>query len=444
MKKKNIFLFFLILSPIILCAQSKINVSQISNQYIEYTISVVGNVINPGTYLLQPTQRVSDAIKIANSIASDSLTIEQQEILNNSSTRNIIVKRNSKSIHVDLERFLRCGDEKHNPYVNDGDVIFVPAIEKRVNIYGAINRDGEYELVKGDKLLDIILIAMGLSDDAYLQEAEIIRFKNNKSEIETIKINLHNLVENHDSSDNVVLKNDDRIYIRSIPYFHRKESIMIHGEVEFPGIYAIEEGITTLYDILVQGGGPTKDSDLQNAFLQRRARDHITDPEFERLKKMLIEDMTSLEYEYFKTKSRELNGKFSTDFEKLWFEKNMNYNFKLKTGDYIYIPDKTVTVKVSGQVKNPGLTTFVEGKNYLYYINRAGGFAWRARKGKVRLIKANTGEWLKPDEDTPVEVGDMIFIPEKPEIEFWDLFKDIIRVTAEIATVVIVIQNVTR
>ena len=102
-----------------------------------------------------------------------------------------------------------------------------------------------------------------------------------------------------------LLKNEDRIYVRSIPEYHRKEGVSVNGEVEFPGGYAIEDGRTTLYDILVACGGPTQKADLQNAYLQRKRSQDIVDPEFNRLKNMLIEDMTPLEYEYYKTKSRE-------------------------------------------------------------------------------------------------------------------------------------------
>ena len=443
--KKQIFIIILIIFlPFILVAQSKMNIAQSSYQTIQYNVSVVGNVVNPGTYTLSPIKRISDAIQIANSSPTDSVTVEIIELLNNSSTRNITLKRKNISIHVDLERFLRYGDDKHNPYIQDGDIIIVPAIERKVTISGSVNRGGEFELVESDRILDIIMLSMGLSDDSYLSEVEVVRFKNNSSDTEVILVDFNEILKDIENKNNILLKNDDRIYVRAIPEFHRKEGVVVSGEVEFPGGYAIEDRQTTLLDVLVESGGPTQKADLQNAYLQRRSSEDVVDPEFERLKLMLVEDMTPLEYEYFKTKSREMRGKFATDFQKLWLENDPEFNFLLKNGDYIYIPDKTVTVTVSGQVKNPGLVTYVEGKNYLYYVDKAGGFAWRARKGKIRLIKANTGEWLKPNENTPIEVGDMVFIPEKPEIDYWDLTKDIMSIAAQIATVIIVIQNVAK
>jgi len=442
--KKQIFIIILIIFlPFILVAQSKMNIAQSSYQTIQYNVSVVGNVRYPGTYILQADQRVFDAIKRANTFIDENgnLHFSPPE---NSSTRNITLKNKNGETLIDIERFLHYGDEKHNPYIQDGDIIIVPAIREMVTISGSVNLGGEFELVKNDRIFDIIMLSMGFSDKAYLDPVEVVRFVNNSSNTEMIFVDFNDILNDPDSEQNILLKNDDRIYVRAIPEFHRKEGVLVNGEVEFPGGYAIEDGRTTLYDILVASGGPTQKADLQNAFLQRKSSEDVVDPEFERLKIMLVEDMTPLEYEYFKTKSREMRGKFATDFQKLWLENDPEFNFLLKTGDFIFIPDKTVTVTISGQVKNPGLVTYLEGKNYLYYVDKAGGFAWRARKGKIRLIKANTGEWMKPNKNTPIEVGDMVFIPEKPEIDYWDLTKDIMSIAAQIATVIIVIQNVAK
>ncbi len=403
---------------------------------IVYNVSVVGVVENPGVYPVVPTERVSGLLKIANTL----LDTIPSDIVEIASQRNIILRRDDKEVALDLQRFYTFGNEKDNPYLFDGDVIFVPSIENKVTIYGAVNRSGIYELVNGDRIIDIIELAMGFRTDAYLNKAEIVRFVDEHDSTKIIEVNLEKIIADPECTDNLFLENDDRIFIKSIPEFHIKRGITISGEVEFPGGYSIDEGKTTLLEILQKCAGPTDKADLKNAFLQRRSKEDIVDLEFERLKKMLVEDMTDIEYEYFKTKSRELKGKYAINFEKLWRENDTS--IFLKHGDFIYIPNKTITVSVLGQVKNPGLITFVPNQNYIYYIEKADGFAWRARKGKIRVIKSSTGEWLKPNKKTIIEVGDMIFIPEKKDYDYWKITKDVMRIAAEIATVVIVIQNV--
>ena len=299
--KKQIFITILIIFlPFILTAQSKMDLTQSNYQIIQYSISVVGNVRYPGTYMLQADQRVFDAIKRANTYIDENGNPDFSPP-ENSSTRNITLKNKNGISIIDIERFLRLGDEKHNPYIQDGDIIIVPSIEENVVITGAVNNPDELELVKNDHIFDIVMLSMGFTDNAYLDSVEVVRFVNNSSNTEMIFVDFNEILNNPDSEQNLLLKNDDRIYVRSIPEFHRKEGVSINGEVEFPGGYAIEDGRTTLYDILVECGGPTEKADLQNAYLKRKSREDIVDTEFERLKIMLVDDMTPLEYEYFIT-----------------------------------------------------------------------------------------------------------------------------------------------
>ena len=437
MYKKWFFLVLLILTTLCFLAALELNPSNLSTTF--YSISVVGSVKSPGIYHMPPASRISEVIKIANAMP-DSLLPEK---LVDYSNRNITLRRNGIDTRIDLKRFFVLGDEKNNPYLLDGDFIIVPAIQKCIFVKGAVNKPGSYELIDGDKVSDIIDLAMGLQEAAYLENAEVIRYTNNGKKTDSFSINLQNIINNTDCEDNISLQNDDRLIIRFIPEFHEEKFITIRGEVQFPGYYSIEETETTLLKILEKCGGPTSNADLQNAFLQRRSREDVLDAEFERLKKMLVEDMTVLEYEYFKTKSRELRGKFAIDFENLWNSKDKSSDIVLKNHDFIFLPDKSITITVSGQVKYPGLIKYVPGKNYLYYIEQAGGFSWNARKGKIRLIKADTGEWLKPKKDTIVEVKDMLFVPEKPDIDYWALTKDVMKMAAEMATLIIVIQSVT-
>ena len=308
---------------------------------------------------------------------------------------------------------------------------------------GAVNKEGIIELAKNDRISDIIELAMCLREDALLDKAEIIRYKENNVDFETIYIDLNKIISNPNIDDNIPLVNGDRIYIRSIPEFQENNSVIISGEVKFPGIYAIEKDRTTLLKILEKAGNPTLKADLHNAFLQRMDMEEIPDPEFKRLKLMTVSEMTYLEYEYFKVKIRELKGKFSIDIENLINNKNIEDDIILKNGDFIYFPDNEKTVLVSGHVKNPGLISYTPGMNYLFYIEQSGGLSWNARKGRIRLIKAQSGEWLKPDKKTIIEEGDMIFVPEKTTLNYWTITKETIVVLSQLATIFIVIQSAT-
>jgi len=115
----------------------------------------------------------------------------------------------------------------------------------------------------------------------------------------------------------------------------------------------------------------------------------------------------------FKAKSREIQGRVSIDFVRLFKGKEQKSDLLLADGDMVFVPKRSLMVRVLGKVVNPGFLAYEPGKDYLYYINQVGGFSWGADKGKIKLIKVVTGEWVKPDKN--LQPGDVIWVPEKPE-----------------------------
>ena len=100
-----------------------------------------------------------------------------------------------------------------------------------------------------------------------------------------------------------------------------------------------------------------------------------------------------------------------------------------------------LVVRVSGNVVNPGLLSFEPGRDFTFYIEKAGGYSWRASKGEVRVIKEVTGEWIKPGKSTRIHPGDTIWIPEKPDRDYWGFFKDTMIVLGNVATFYLVISE---
>jgi protein involved in polysaccharide export with SLBB domain len=250
------------------------------------------------------------------------------------------------------------------------------------------------------------------------------------------------ILENKDK--NLPLQPDDRVFIRSIPEYREKKQVVITGEVVYPGVYAIDEEKDKLTDLIKWVGGFTKDASLFEAEVIRGYNLNIPDAEFERLKKILIADMSPTEYEYFKTKSREKAGRVACDFNKLFLEKDKSYDVLLKRGDIIDIPPKRKMINVSGSVINPGLVNYASDKNYHYYIEKAGGFSSKARKGKTYVIKSGTGKWVKAKRSVKLEGGDTVWIPEKPDRDYWKFFKDAVVVMGNAATIYLATKEALR
>ncbi len=445
---KNIYKFVLVIavliSSICLFAQ-EINNTQYSSE-IMYNISVVGAVKNPGVYMFPPTSRVSQAIKLANTLL-DTINVPVHAV-SNASKRNIILKRNDEIIKLDLLRFLVLGEDNSNPYMNDGDIIIVPAIMKQVHVYGAVgNRNDELlmnsiELRDGDRISDIIELAMGLMPNADNQNAEIVRFIGNSSETESINLNLDIIMSDSENEENIVLQNNDRIYIRKIPEYHNKSFVTLIGEIIYEGTYAIEDSKTTLLHIITKAGGPTEDADLSNAYLQRISEEDLREPEYEQLIKTRPDDMSHLEYRYFRNRITEEAGIFAKNFDTLWNNKEIEYDISLKDGDVIYFPAKAVAIKISGEVANPGLINHDPELNYLKYIELAGGLSSKAWKNKIKIIRAKTGEWVTPNKNTKLHPGDTIFIPRKERFSYyWPYVQQTIAFVTGLATSVIVIKS---
>ena len=398
-----------------------------------FRVFVVGAVNVPGTYTATAVDRVSMLVDQAGGF------------LPQASQRNIRVRRpDSTVVAADLLRFTVVGDLDDNPFVRDGDVVAVPARLDSVGIFGAVSAEGYYELKEGDRIGGLVELAGGPVKDASFENAELVRYLEDGKTTERIYVDFRKAFLERDPEHDLSLQSEDVFLVRHLPGWHPDHLVEVQGEVYYPGHYTIEREKTYLSEVIERAGGFKPDASLAEAKLVRTIYVDILDPEYERLRKMLVADMSEEEYEYFKIKSRQQRGLVVIDFEKLFLLNDKNQDVLLRRGDIIDIPAVRKTIDVSGQVNDPGSILFKPGKDVDYYILQAGGYNWNARKGRVRVIKGSTGQWLKPGKVKRLEPGDTIFVPEKPERDYWAFFKDFMRVSAEVATVVLVIQQVTK
>lgn len=433
----------------------------------KFRVFVSGAVRRPGSVVVNANTRVSEVIEAVGGfktpinvqkyseqtlletpshqesvVKTAEVTQDEMAIEGPASKRNILLHRHDgQFINVDLLLSMEGGENTANPYLLDGDVIFVPNLQTEIGqvaIWGAIRNPGEFEYVAGDNLHNLILLGHGFTIDADKSRAEIIRFEADHRTTKTINVNL---ADSTVDPKKIILFPDDRVYIRRIPQYHTKAQVLVRGEVKYPGEYYIIEGQTTLTQVINQAGGFTGQASLAEASLLRKSVTDIEDPEFERLKKMTVEEMTEQERNYFKIKSREKTGSLGVDFIRLFLLKDKSADVPLIDRDEINVPPVGRTIAVSGQVVRPGLITFVSGQTYRYYIEKAGGYSWNARKSRIRVIRGQTGEWLKPNGDTEIYLGDTIFVPERPERDYWVLFKDFMQIAYQIATIGLVLNQ---
>jgi len=412
-----------------------------------FRVYIGGGVVFPGAYPATAVTRVSEIISLAGGFwgyDEDASNFDPQFEFSErdkqvASKRNIsIYRQTGDTLKTDILRFEVTGQTLFNPTLIDGDRIFVALKEMNVNLYGifgAVRNPGYFEYSDVDSLADLLNLAHGLRLDADSTSIEIVRFIGDQDDTKSIYIDL--TAENW----NVNLNSDDRVFIKERQDFHRKHQVKLVGEFKYPGYYAIHPDSTYLSEIIAKAGGFSIDASLAEAEMIRVSAEELLDSEYERLKKMLVADMTELEYEYFKIKSRSRPGRVSVDISGLVDDSDKSKDFLLRDGDVLNVPKKSRAISVIGEVSNPGILKYINGEDYRFYINVAGGYSDRARRGSVSIIKGVTGEWTKAKKGKILEPGDTVLVPEKKKHDWWGFTKDTLAFIGNLATVYLVVQQ---
>jgi len=390
-------------------------------EFRKIKVTLVGDVKASSTMVVTSNSRLVDLINIS---AGLSQTANLRHIKITSSSGNVR--------YYDLLSFLRNGENRNNPFLNAGDVVSIEKSDVTVAIYGRVKYPGSYEFIEGETVAGLLALAGGVYENAVTDSIEIIRFdKDNKTQ-KSLYCSFSELKQN-----NLTLAKYDKIVVREKPDYMLDRVVQVNGLVKYPGLYKIVENKTTLKEVLNQTGGFRENASLKDATLSRKEGSTETDPEFDRLKNIPRNEMTDDEYDYLKSKSRQRKGLVITNVEELILKNDESENVVLKNGDVINVPEVKNYVIMLGQVVNPGNIVYEKGLNYKDYIKIAGGYGWRASKGDVRIIKANTGEWVDADESIAIKPGDTIWIPEDPPgPKFWTVFNQTLTIVGQVATVI--------
>lgn len=393
-----------------------------------FQVHVVGMVGKPGACEANAVTRVSQVVALAGSLSADA------------SRRNIEILRGDETILADLTRYMLLGDNSVNPFLRDGDIVRVPPRRGDVSVYGSVYRQGTYEYIEGESVAELIELAGGLRPEALTDSIEVQRF-DVADPTEWQRFFIGGDVATLGSFG---LSMDDHVFIRGVPEWHRDAHVLIRGEVKYPGMYVVDEGAEALSELIERAGGFTGEASLAEAVLIRGLytwRDLPPELELEALAEA-SQSMDWKEKDLFKTLTRETKGMVSMSLAQLMAGADDAIDPVLYDGDVIEVPRATNMVRVMGSANNPGLVPIKEGRYANYYIREAGGYASRADRRGTRVIRARSGQKIKPGHGV-VHPGDIIWIPEKRERDSWETFRDVIGMLAQIATIFLVIDAAT-
>jgi polysaccharide export outer membrane protein len=158
---------------------------------------------------------------------------------------------------------LRNGGFIKQPIVN---VLLLVSRGNQVSVLGLVNRPGRYPLESFDTRLSEMLanaggVATGGADVVILTGTR--EGKPFRKEIDIAAMLLDNKLQ-----DDVVVAGGDVIYVHRAPMYY------IYGEVQRPGSYRVERGMT-VRQALAQGGGLTPRGTERGLSVQRRRADGV-------------------------------------------------------------------------------------------------------------------------------------------------------------------------
>ena len=129
---------------------------------------------------------------------------------------------------VDLERYKITGDSRYNPYVEDGDIIMVPPQGGKIGAMGALQRPDFFEFVPGDRLSDLLLLALGPAVNADTDNVILFRYEGDMTTRISHEVDLEGVLAGDPEAD-MLLRSEDWLNVRAIPEYHSDSQVFISG-----------------------------------------------------------------------------------------------------------------------------------------------------------------------------------------------------------------------
>jgi protein involved in polysaccharide export with SLBB domain len=229
-------------------------------------VYVVGEVTQPGAYQISALGTVLTALYAAGGVT------EQANL------RRLELRRHGEvAATLDLYDYLLQGDARGDVRLETGDVIFVGVHGPRVEVSGAVVREGIFEVHDGEQLADLLRAAGGFHARAARERVMVHRVlpvaERGPGPAPRAAIDLRLAVD----GDSVLippfaLRDGDSVVIDALQPLAATYSVTVHGYVTHPGTFPWREGMT-LRDLVSLAGGPRVGADLREAEVARMPED---------------------------------------------------------------------------------------------------------------------------------------------------------------------------
>jgi polysaccharide export outer membrane protein len=395
-------------------------------------VTVQGNVYQAGAQGFVPGMRLSDALHKAGLQADTYLG----EVL--------VTRLRSDSSREQLRATLAdtTGRVINDLALQEDDEISVYSVatfrpDRFVAIAGAVKTGGRFPYRVGMTLRDLVLLANGVQESAYLREAEIARIPESRDSgrtAVTIRVPLDStylferepggvyvgppgLQTDRSGAPEVLLKPYDNVLILRQPDWELARTVVVTGEVKFPGAYALKNKSERLSDLIARAGGLSGEAN-SDGIVFVRAQNGL--------------------------------GRVGIDLAAALRRYDSSDNLILRDGDNISVPAVNSVVTIRGAVNQPSTVAYVSGKDIDYYINAAGGASRNADDGHAYVTQPSgkletvQSHFLRPASVPEPRPGSVVTVPERDPADKKDYLAAIGTVAQVVASFVAIIIAIKR
>ena len=361
-------------------------IGKILNRYAN-RVSIEGAVFRPGYFALTDSMRVSTLIRKADGLREDAFNIRGQIV-------RVKEDLTKEVIPFDIREAL-AGHPQHDIELKREDIVLIRSIfhlrdDYSIVIQGEVRYPGSFAYVDSLRLKDAIVMAGGFTDAAYPRRIEVSRIIQRdtltKRDLRSSEIIEPSTGGNLAPGDDIVLRPFDVITVRRKPGYTPLLSVVVSGQVQYPGPYVISSRNEQVSDIIRRAGGFTPEAYLEGAYLKRRVNaEKTSDIKFKQIDKI---------QEQFKDTSLAEDLKrdwdqIPLDLARIIKNPGIAEDLQIQEGDEIFVPKFDAQVRVNGEVLFPTQVPYNPQDQLRDYISSAGGYTDNAAKRRVYVLYAN-------------------------------------------------------
>ena len=345
-----------------------------------FNTTILGAIKYPGTYQLMENMKVTDLVEISGGLLEAGY---------------------SGRVHI-LRAMQAGGYQLFSQNLDDGnsialeprDTLVVYSLKEMfrpdsVSVGGAVLKPGYYQYYEGMDAKDLVLLAGGYL--AQSKKSSITIGRLNRDSRKVVQNATYSVPNNYDNNDDpkIKLKPWDHVEIPYDSNFYRPELVVLSGAFKNPGVYTLNRPEETVETIINRMGGFTDEAYVEGAKFFRRS--------------MLSKDSTEIDTTF---------GLIGIDISKS-MKKDRRNNIGLMDGDSIHVPQKSISVRVSGEVGSATNVLWKKGADAKWYVNQAGGFRITGDKDRVMIKYADGSVALASRADRHPDPGSEVFVPFK-------------------------------